>query len=208
MSRGLRVALLIVAVTNVPARADKTLAQDHYKRGMAAFVLEDWNTAAREFELGFREEPKPDFLYNIAQSHYRAGHKERALVFYRKFLDMRPDARDRGEVEGVIVELEHALGLSPGAPVPQTEPLAMAAPTPTSEPVKPPLAAHPSSDGELTPAFAETPPASKDAPPPARTRPWVIALGVAAGVIIVGVGIAGVAASQPSWQTLPAHSER
>ena len=58
-----RVAVLVMLVVAAPlvpvAHADKAVAQQQYKRGMAAYALEDWDGAIRAFEEGFREEPLP-----------------------------------------------------------------------------------------------------------------------------------------------------
>jgi tetratricopeptide (TPR) repeat protein len=87
-----------------PERAQQAL--QHYKDGMAHFQLEEWDRAIAAWEAGFRSEPKPEFLYNIAQA-YRLSHRpERALSFYQKYLRMSPDAANRAEVERHIASLQ------------------------------------------------------------------------------------------------------
>lgn len=112
----LRPALLVVLTFLVsvlaaprPARADAAKAADLYKRGMAAYALEDWDGAIAEWEKGFREEPKPEFLYNIAQAHRQAGRHEPALRFYQRYLDLKPEASDRADVERLIRVLRQAI---------------------------------------------------------------------------------------------------
>src|SRR5437867_4127540 len=81
------------------SRADKTKARDHFKRGMAHFVMDRYDEAIREFDAGFTEEPQPAFLYNIAQAHRKAGRPEQAIAFYKKYLSMTDDnAEDRPQV--------------------------------------------------------------------------------------------------------------
>jgi tetratricopeptide (TPR) repeat protein len=137
-------AALLCAAT---ARADGPSPQEHYKKGMAAYALEDWDAAIAEFEAGFREEPNAAFLYNIAQAHRKAKRPEPAVKFYRKYLELAPDARDRGEVEGLIASLEHAISEqqralqqpptgveTPGAPGRPVEHRTATAPSPATEP--------------------------------------------------------------------------
>ena len=61
-----------------------------------------------EAKYGFREEPKPEFLYNIAQAHRQAHHDDLALAFYRRYLAAEPNADNRAEVEAQIQEAEQA----------------------------------------------------------------------------------------------------
>ncbi len=104
--------LVIVFVWSLggPAAADQTVAQRHYKTGMAAYALEDYDGAIREFETGFREEPQAAFLYNIAQAHRMAKRPARALHFYQRYLELSPSDRgDRAEVEKLIAELQQVV---------------------------------------------------------------------------------------------------
>ena len=117
------------------AGADKRLARDHYKRGMAHFVMERWDEAITEFDAGFTEEPLPEFLYNIAQAHRKAGRAARAIAFYKKYLSLMPDnAPDRRQVE---LEMEAAREELP--PPPPSAPVAapVPAPAPVPEPARP-----------------------------------------------------------------------
>src|SRR4051812_4119472 len=83
-------ASLLLAAS--PARATKEKAAELYQHGMASFVLEQWDGAIRDFEEGFKEFPKPQFLYNIAHAHQRANRPAQAASYYRKYLDFEPEA--------------------------------------------------------------------------------------------------------------------
>jgi hypothetical protein len=79
------VAAILLAAT--PAEANKVKARDLYKRGMAAYVLEHFPDAISLFEQGFREEPEPAFLFNIAQCHRQLGDYKMASFFFGRFID-------------------------------------------------------------------------------------------------------------------------
>jgi len=108
--RALLTALcLSLALAGASAHADRGTAEAHYKKGMAAYALEDWDGAIAEFQAGFRDEPTPAFLYNIAQSHRQAKRPEEAVRFYQKYLELAPEAPDRGDVDKLIVQLKKAI---------------------------------------------------------------------------------------------------
>src|SRR5690242_18171503 len=75
---------LLGLLAGAPARADKDQARAHFRKGMAAYMLDHFEQAISEFELGFAEEPESAFLYNLAQAHARLGHMQQAINFYRK----------------------------------------------------------------------------------------------------------------------------
>jgi tetratricopeptide (TPR) repeat protein len=94
-------SLLVFALGHArPAYADARLAWQH---GMAEFTLEHWDSAIASFEMGFAEDPRPEFLYNIASAHHHAGRRAEAIRFYRKYLDLAPTSEN---VEAVRKEIE------------------------------------------------------------------------------------------------------
>ena len=113
------VAVLVLLAFSLwgEASADKAVAADAYKRGMAAYALDDWDAAISQFEKGFREEPRPEFLFNIAQSHRQAGRHEQAIRFYQRYLDLKPGAPDRADVERVIATLRESVAAKQRAKV-------------------------------------------------------------------------------------------
>lgn len=171
---------MVVWFASGSAFADKSKAKAHYKRGMAAFVLNQFDDAIVFFEAGFREEPEPAFLFNIAQAHSKAGRPARAVEFYRKYLEMSGErAPDRAQVELRIAELERQLA----APVEPARPVD----TPKPAVVEP----------HVEPA-ATTPTVIAEPARPARPR-WVWALVGVSAVIVVGAVVGGVvAATVPS----------
>lgn len=161
------------------AHADKGKAKAHYKRGMAAFVLNQFDEAIVAFEAGFREEPEPAFLFNIAQAHGKAGRAARAVEFYRKYLDMSGErVADRAQVEQRIAELEKQLARPVDVPKPV-------------EPPKPVDAANPVDQATATPTVLTYP---AKAARPGRPR-WVWAVVGVSAVIVVGAVVGGVVAA-------------
>src|SRR6476619_1238802 len=96
-----RLVVLVGLLMLVPlaARGNHEAARAHYEKGQALYALEKWDEAIAEFETSFKEEQHADILYNIAQAHRQAGRLEEAARFYRRYLDLVPDAADRAKVE-------------------------------------------------------------------------------------------------------------
>ncbi|MES1210667.1 MAG: tetratricopeptide repeat protein, partial [Pseudomonadota bacterium] len=62
-----------------------------------------------DFEKAYDLDPSPIFLFNIAQSHRQLGNKERALFFYRRYLEQAPNAANRDDVERRMKDLQASL---------------------------------------------------------------------------------------------------
>jgi tetratricopeptide (TPR) repeat protein len=99
--------LAIWMVAAGAAWADPAAAEAHYKKGMSEFYLDHWDSAAAEFEAGFREEPRPAFLFNIGKAQASAGRPQQAIDAYEKYLRLEPESSERAFVEGEIVRLKN-----------------------------------------------------------------------------------------------------
>jgi tetratricopeptide (TPR) repeat protein len=192
--KAVRALLLVGLALPGLARADVDAARDHFKRGLALFGLDDYEGAIREFEAGYKEEPKAEFFYNLGQSHRLAHHPQKAVEFYRKFLRGVPRTPYRAEVEGYIEQLERELAAPP--------PPAAKAPLPSSATVAP-VAAAPAAVAVAAPVAAPAPAARRS-----RWRLWT-GLGVSLAVV-AGVAVAvGVVETRPeSSVVLPVESAR
>ena len=89
--------------------ATPTRAQAHFDRGAKLYNLGHFQDAIGDFEKAYDLDPSPIFLFNIAQSHRQLGNKERALFFYRRYLEQAPNAANRDDVERRMKELQAAL---------------------------------------------------------------------------------------------------
>ena len=191
----------------------------HYETGMAHFQLEEWDQAVEEWEAGFRLKPAPEFLYNIAQAYRLSKRPEKALSFYRKYLNMNPKAANRLEVERHLKALQKIVDeQSRTATSPPTQPLETrkSLPTPPTPPpvVEPPVAPAPAPAPVAQPAPAPEPQAASIAATTVEKAPekkpitkkgwfWGVVGGavvLVAGAVVVGVLLGG----GDSTKTLPA----
>lgn len=148
-------ALAVVALA-APAAHAQDSAKDHFNRGVKLYNLGHFQEAIPEFEKAYEIDPAPILLFNIAQSHRQNGNKERALFFYRRYLEQEPNTSKRADVEQRMKELAQALQqeneqkqkppteVSPppggaGGTTPGTTPTTTTAPTtaPTTTPITP-----------------------------------------------------------------------
>ena len=100
--------LMLLGIGSAFAETDD--AKSCYEKGLVAFALAEYGTAAEWYEKAFRLKPGPELLYNAAQSYRLAGNKERALVLYQNYLRVfGGQIRNRADVESHIAELERAI---------------------------------------------------------------------------------------------------
>jgi tetratricopeptide (TPR) repeat protein len=124
----MRVGVVVILMSLVAQAEEPTISEAErtarakawFEKGRASFRLEDFESAVHEFEEGYRYRQQPLFLYNIAQSARRAGHLEKSLDAYKRYLAARPDAPERRDVEHLIEELSAKLAARP--PPPPTPP--------------------------------------------------------------------------------------
>jgi tetratricopeptide (TPR) repeat protein len=181
--RGVRLSLLALSLATLaaPARADRDKAAEHYKRGTAEYTLGNYSVAIAEFEAGFREEPEPAFLYNMAQAYRAAGRLDEAVLSYQRYLKFELDKDDRASAEQDLAALEKRIAAE-----------AKAKPAPPSTAAAPARA-------DLTVATAPAPP----------RRKWPIVVGVAVAVVAAAaIAVAIVLATRPTEPVLPLGSAR
>ena len=114
----LRVARLVPALATAlwaaayfaprPAAAAET-AKAYFDGGVRKYNLGHFQDAIADFEKAYNIDPAPILLFNIAQSHRQLGDKERALFFYRRYLEQAPNAANKGEVEQRMKDLTQSL---------------------------------------------------------------------------------------------------
>lgn len=110
------VALCTVAM-GAPAHADVTerAAQRYFEQGEQLFKLGRFSAALREYQKAFDAEPLPELLYNIAQCYRNLGDYEHAVLNFRTYLNLLPNATDKAEVEALIENLEDKIARGEGA---------------------------------------------------------------------------------------------
>jgi len=100
----------------------------HYAKAEAAIQREDYEAAAASFERAYVHLPKPEFLFNAAQTWHALAkqtatpelaieRRRNAVRLYRRYLQEAPNAKDRVAVEQWIDRLERQLATpAPSAP--------------------------------------------------------------------------------------------
>lgn len=94
----------------------KALAKAAVKQAATAFSEGDYAAALAGFDRAMQLRPSPKLHYNIAVCHFylmqatadetkAAFHKTRAIEAYQAYLEQRPDAADRQEVEEALDSL-------------------------------------------------------------------------------------------------------
>ena len=167
----------------------KQTAESHYEKGMKAYTLGHFPEAIEEFEKAYEMRSEPIFLYNIAQSHRQNDAPQRAIFFYRRYLEADPNAKNKAEIEKRIKDMETQMNAQKEkeiasaavTPAPAAPPTTAA---PTTAPQPDPTAAQPSS-GSTTVQTTQAPPAEDTH----QGRGLRIA-----GIATASLGVAGVAA--------------
>src|SRR5688572_28095924 len=104
-------ATLLLPLPAFAAATNESVAKEHSARAKALIIVGDLRGAIKEFDLAFRANPKPNYLYNIAELHRRLGEAgainemRSAADFFQRYLDAYPNAEDRAQVEARIAEL-------------------------------------------------------------------------------------------------------
>jgi tetratricopeptide (TPR) repeat protein len=88
------------------AADDTTVAREHFEKGKAFMDLAKYNEAAAEYEAAYAAKPDPALLLNLAQAYRQAGNADKALHFYRKYLQHVPKSPYRADIEDKIAALE------------------------------------------------------------------------------------------------------
>jgi hypothetical protein len=120
--KGCIVSALVAAflcVTPAIARAESSdeaeitaMAKEHYKLGLDAYKTGKYPEAIKELKKAYLLKRLPALLLNIGATYRKMADLDNAVYYYKKYLAEAPDAKDRGDVEKTLAELEHE---KPGA---------------------------------------------------------------------------------------------
>ena len=81
-------------------------AKAHFEKGQTHYTLGEFAEAAAEFKEAFRLKHEPAILYNVAQAMRQSHQYQQAYFYYSQFLHLKPDAPNRSEVEGLMVQMK------------------------------------------------------------------------------------------------------
>jgi|SRR5579883_306733 len=172
--RALLVSLLLVAAASpspsaAAEDASTRRAKIYFEEGIKNYHVGDYRQALDAFKAGYFAKRDAIFLFNMAQCYRMLGDPESAAREYRAYMNEKPDAGNRADVEKLIADQEALLRRKADA----TPPTGVLAPPPPE--TKP---------ASLAPSVTAPAPAPRE-----HKRKWWIA-GVAAGAAVVVAGVA------------------
>jgi outer membrane receptor for ferrienterochelin and colicin len=112
-------ALAIFSTSVVLADA-RTEARGHFKRGMDAIAKGQYDEGISELEKAYAILPHPNVLFNIGRAYNELGELEKAVEWYRKYLDTNPP--DKEEVGNLVKSLEARIKAKQEKPPTPVEP--------------------------------------------------------------------------------------
>jgi len=79
--------------------------------GIQFYEAQKYSEALAEFKAAYATRHAPRILINIGRSLFRLGREEESIIYYRQFIEERPDAEpeERKTVETYITEAQAAL---------------------------------------------------------------------------------------------------
>lgn len=167
-----------VARPTQPEAARKEAARVHFERARQLHADKRYLEAADAYLAAFSEVPMPAFLYNAAQVYRLGGERDKAIEYYRRYLELEPDGEGADDARAFLAELEGADAAASDAAAPD-------GPAPGDAPPAQDRPLEPSAGTALAPA-----PVTDDGAAPGRslrvaalisTGVGAIALGAAAG---------------------------
>ena len=88
--------------------------QLHLERGIEFYAERQFELAIIEFRAGFALDPRPDFLFALAQAERLSGDCSTAVVYYRRFLQTKPDINQSEAASVNMKRCVRALESGPG----------------------------------------------------------------------------------------------
>jgi tetratricopeptide (TPR) repeat protein len=95
-----------------PAMAPSARAR--LERGLAHYGAREYEAAIDEFRAGYEIDPRPEFLFAMAQAERLSGDCASAVILYRRFLATDPPASHADPARASLERCEIALQSRPG----------------------------------------------------------------------------------------------
>lgn len=77
-------------------------ARQYFELGRLAFIDGRFEEALQSFERAYALSQRALLLFNIGATHDRLRHESEALAAFERYLELTPEAENRGEVQGRI----------------------------------------------------------------------------------------------------------
>ncbi len=94
--------------SDIAARVDT-----HLQRGIEFYAEKQFELAIVEFRAGYAIDPRPDFLFALAQAERLSGDCPTAIIYYRRFLETGPTANQAEAARVNMRRCERALESGP-----------------------------------------------------------------------------------------------
>lgn len=140
----MRATIVIMALSmsaTAVASGGQTSAKIYFAQGVEAYREGRFEDAIAAYEQAHRALPNPAFLFNLGQCYRSLGELERSIVLFERYIEAKPQAANRAEVEALIDGMRLAVPVEPKAPEPEpaaketaAKPAAVEAPVAAAEP--------------------------------------------------------------------------
>lgn len=97
------------SVSRAQSAGEKPTSQQlmqRYQRAVTLYNSGQYDKAIEEFQGLYEQKPQPILLFNLAQAHRKAGHRQQALDLYERYLREAPSSELSAETSGYITELK------------------------------------------------------------------------------------------------------
>jgi len=115
-------ALLSLGSQGAYAENAERLARMHFRRGETYFATGRFSEALKEYQAAYELRPLPGFLFNIGQCYRNLGKLDLAVVAFKRYLRLKPDAPNRAAVEDLIADLERQIEAQRAVSPPELQP--------------------------------------------------------------------------------------
>jgi tetratricopeptide (TPR) repeat protein len=107
--RGALLFSLLLAGQVSAAPSAETAARAAALEAKKAFDLGDFATAISQYETAYKLKAAPGLLFNLGQSHRRAGNLDKATSYFKRYLETNPPAVQAKATEEVLAQVEAQL---------------------------------------------------------------------------------------------------
>lgn len=106
----LRIVFLLLLATGPLLAADGAAEiKEHIKAGQTHYAIGEFEEAIKEFRLAYKLRQDPGLLFNIAQCARQLHDYQQAYFHYRQYLNQRPDAANKAEVQSLIEQMRRKI---------------------------------------------------------------------------------------------------